>query len=165
MSVHMVFLIPLGHLSANQSKIALVFFASARFPYPTSGWANFNGGDVISKRLISFGVTQELLPSLQHPSALRPWGDCCPPSIHGSHSFAVLSQTSQPLSGSNSATFGISIIILSSANSFQRKQIHCTKGRMKKNTQLLFLLIYMNVNNFKDLWLLKVLYVCSFVYI
>lgn len=83
MSVHMVFLIPLGHLSANQSKIALVFFASARFPYPTSGWANFNGGDVISKQLISFGVTQELLPSLQHPSALPPWGDCCPQTFMG----------------------------------------------------------------------------------
>lgn len=78
MSVHMAFLIPLRHLLANQSKIPLVFFAFASFPYPTSGWVNFNGGDVISERLTSFGVTQEQHPPLQHPSALHPWGDCCP---------------------------------------------------------------------------------------
>lgn len=74
----MAFLIPCGHLLANQPKIPLTFFASARFPYPASGWANFNGGDVISEQLISSGVTQEQLSSLQHPSALHPRGDCCP---------------------------------------------------------------------------------------
>lgn len=74
----MAFLIPLGHLLANQSKIPLALFAFARFLYPASGWANFNEGDVISKRLTSFGVTQEQLSSLQHPAALHPWGGCCP---------------------------------------------------------------------------------------
>lgn len=146
------FLIPLRHLLANQCKIPLVFFGFARFPHPTSGWANFNGGHVTSEQLTSFGVTQEWFTSLQHPSALHPW----------SRSFAVISQISQALSGSNSVSFGISIIIFSSAKSFQRKQIHCTKERMKKNTRLLILLIYMNVNNFKDCHLVNMLFVCSF---
>lgn len=132
MSVHMAFLIPLGHLSANQSKIPLVFFASARFPYPTSGWANFNGGDVISKRLISFGVTQEQLPSLQHPSALRPWGDCCPPSIHGSHSFAVLSQTSQPLSGSILSPLGFQSLFSPVPTPFRGNKYIVRRGEWRR---------------------------------
>lgn len=137
---------PPRHLLANQSKTPLIVFAFEKgfflkFPYLTSKWANFNRGNVILEQLTSFEVTQEQLPSLPHPSALHPWGVSCPLSASCSHSLAVLSQTSQPLSGSNSVTFGISVIILPSANSFQRKQIQCTKERMKKNTRLLILLI------------------------
>lgn len=137
-----------GHLIANQSKTLLMFFSFAKlglfffkFPYLTSGWTNFNRGNVILEQWISFGVTQEQLPSLPHPSALHSWG------------------VSWPLSTSQ-----ISLLCCAQPNfsplvrvkfchlwDFNHHSLQCQlfskgtntmyKARMKKNTRLLILLI------------------------
>lgn len=140
MSVHMAFLI--CHWASNSKpiqnsphvlqfcKVGFVFFLSFLTWHldeqisieEMSSWSN----EYPLGLLKSSSLPCHTLLHFTLGVSLDPW------ALPKSHSFAVLSQTSHPLSGSNSVTFGTSIIILSSANSFQREQIQCTKREWRR---------------------------------
>lgn len=166
MSLHMAYLIPHRHLLANQSKIPLMFFVFARFPYPVQRWANFNRV-VILERLTSLGLHK----SCSHP-ALHPWGDCCPLNTSRVSLFCC----AQP---NFSTLIRVRFCHLWDFNHYslqcQRfsKEIHTLyKGVQRKEWKTTpgfwfywDVYIYMKVNNFKDHCLVKMLFAHSFLYI
>lgn len=159
MAVHVVLLILLRHLSANQSKIPFVLVLLARFPDPTSGWASCNGA---LSRSIWYIWDSPRAPHLCTTHVPR-------------HNQAVPGQLLVWLWSSNplhipwisllcciqpgfSTLIGVKFCQLWDFNHSLWCQLFSkganinafTKERMKENTQLLILLIYINVNNFKE---------------